>query len=168
MASDENPNPILEALSRVLEPLGEPRKSEVLSWVGEHLQNTPLIVYLNAKAETGDLGVYEFRVNEPNPINPTNTVFAIFHWHVQGCFVVYSLAAALTEDGGAQGMFTRNLVFEPRFAEGPVSLDALYNDLDYHLHATPWDDVDDGPDDPDGATEPDNGKRRAPATGARS
>jgi hypothetical protein len=164
MASDDNP--ILEALSRVLEPLGAERKEEVVTWVAEHMRQTPMTTYLYAKAEAGDETIYAFEINKANPLNPDTTVFGIFHWHVQGCFVVYSLAAVSTDDGGAQGMFTRDVVFEPRFASGPVSIDALYNDLDYHLHASPWDDVE-PESDPGGAapaTEG-NGTRR---TGARS
>jgi hypothetical protein len=131
------------------------------------MKQTPILTYLNAKEEARDETVYEFKLNEPNPLNTTYTVFAIFHWHVQGCFVVYSLAAVMTDDGGAQGMFTRDLVFEPRFASGPVSLDALYNDLDYHLHATPWDDVDPPEGDDDEKPDAGNGQKRA-AAGARS
>jgi hypothetical protein len=159
MASDENP--ILEAVSRVLEPLGAERKAEVVTWVAEHMAQTPLTTYLYAKAEAGDATPYHFEINSPNPLNPDTTVFAIFHWHVQGCFVVYSLAAVTTEDGGAQGMFTRDVVFEPRFASGPVSLDALYHDLNYHLHATPWDDIDPEDDVPPSSPAADNGSRRA-------
>ncbi|MGH2997661.1 MAG: hypothetical protein ACRDNM_00015 [Gaiellaceae bacterium] len=150
----------MQSLERVLEPFGPERRQEVLSWAAEHMQATPLIAYLCAVGEPGDADwhepdaahreawstpkTYEFRIGEASPLDPDNTVFAIFHWHVQGAFVVYSFKTGLLQSGAALAVYSRDLVFNPRFASGPVTLDALHADLEYHTHATPWDDVDDG------------------------
>jgi hypothetical protein len=149
MASDENENEILTALARVLEPLGAERQGEVLEWAKEHLAECPIFTYLCATGEAGDVDtvghakVYEYKIGEPHPLDESNTVFAILHWHTQGVFVVYSFKAVFLETGAAAGTFTRDLVFQPRFAQGPLTLEALYSDLEYHLKATPWDDVED-------------------------
>lgn len=172
--SEDQINPILESLERVLAPLGPERLREVMGWTREYLATTPLTSYLCAQGEPGDVEwhapdaehpkawtsakVYEFRIGEPNPLDPDNTVFAIFHWYIQGIFVVYSFKAGLLDDGGALGIFTRDQVFRPRMASGPVTLDALYADLDYHTHASPWDD--DDPDDDERPAAP-NGSRPA-------
>lgn len=160
--SEDEINPILTQLENVLTPLGAARRGEVMRWVREYLETTPLVSYLCAQGEPGDVDwhaadaqhaeawstpkTYEFRLGDVNPLDPDNTVFAIFHWYVQGVFVVYSFKAGLLGDGRALGIFTRDLVFRPRMASGPVTLGALYADLDYHTHASPWDDID-GPDD---------------------
>lgn len=164
MASDTNSedqiNPLLATLRQVLAPLGDERVDEVMGWATDYLATTPLISYLCAQGEANDVDwhpadathaepwttpkTYEFRIGDVNPVDPENTVFAIFHWYVQGVFVVYSFKAGLVE-GGALGIYTRDLVFRPRMASGPVTLDALYADLDYHTHTTPWDDLE--PDD---------------------
>jgi hypothetical protein len=167
MASDENENEVLAALERVLEPLGE-RKAEVLSWAAEYLQSCPLLTYVAAQGEQEieteyppDAAhphpwrasatvpkVFEYKLGGPNPLDESYTIFAIFHWHTQGIFVVYSFKAAFLDNGGAVGVYVRDLVFRPRFAQGPVSLDALVSDLEYHTKATPWDDLPEEPESP--------------------
>lgn len=171
MASDQDSedeiDPILAQLEHVLDPLGPERVTEVMAWVRDFLRETPLLSYLCAEGEAGDVDwhaadaqhpgpwttpkTYEFRLGAPSPIDPENTVFAIFHWYVQGIYVVYSFKAALLETGGALSMYTRDLVHKPRMASGIVTLTALYNDLKYHTDTTPWDDVapeEDGPPEP--------------------
>lgn len=161
MASDTDStnevNPILEQLAQVLSPLGDERRDEVMTWAREYLATTPLTSYLCAQGEPGDVEwhapdaehpaqwstpkTYEFRIGDVNPLDPDNTVFAIFHWYVQGTFVVYSFKAGLLEDGRALGIFTRDVVFRPRMSSGPMTLEAMYTDLDYHTHTTPWDEI---------------------------
>ncbi len=171
--SEDEINPILGQLENVLTPLGEARRREVMSWVRDYLATTPLVSYLCAQGEPGDVDwhapdaehavawstpkTYEFRLGDVNPLDPDNTVFAIFHWYVQGVFVVYSFKASVVDGGGALGIYTRDVVFRPRMASGPVTLNALYQDLDYHTHASPWDDV-----------EPDDDEREAPGGGPRA
>jgi hypothetical protein len=148
MASDpDEQNEILEALERVLDPLEPARRAEVVEWAKAYLAECPLVSYLCAEGEPGDLKVYEFKMAEPSPLDPGNTIFAIFHWFAQGVFVVYSFRAVALEDGSAAGTFTRDVVHKPRFASGPVTLQAMHADLEYHLHSSPWDDG--APDDPD-------------------
>jgi hypothetical protein len=144
MASDENAeNEILTSMRNVLSPLGPERTEEILGWATTHLEDCPLLAYCCAQGETGDRDAFEFRIGSPSPLDTENTVFAIFHWFAQGTAVVYSFKAALLEDGRALGVYTRDVVFRPRFLSGPVTLEAMFADLDYHLHATPWDDVED-------------------------
>lgn len=166
MASDENP--ILEAVRRVLTPLPEPARGQVLALVAHHMQKVPLVSYVCAVGEASDAAThpadaehpqpwtspiaYEFRIGQPNPLDQANTVFAMFHWFAQGHVVVFSLNTAQLDTGDALAVYTRDVVFQPRFVSGPLSLDALAADLGYHLEATPWDDVDE-PDEPDDAPE---------------
>lgn len=185
MGSDENP--VLEAVKRVLSPLPDGVREEVLALVDEHMAKCPLIAYCCAVGEPSDLEthppdaehpsawtspvVYEFSIGNPNPLNRANTVFGMFHWHVQGYVVVYSIDTAQLESGDALAVYTRDVVFQPRFLSGPLSLEALAADLGYHLEATPWDDRDDDdePDTPppnDKPAERENGTR--PRLGARS
>lgn len=166
MASDSSGedqiDPILSSLEQVLSPLGPERLGEVMGWVRDYLATTPLISYLCMQGEPGDVDwhppdaqhaepwstskTYEFRIGDASPLDPDNTVFAIFQWYTQGAFVVYSFKAGLVEGGDALAIYSRDLVFRPRVASGPVTLDALFTDLDYHTHQTPWDDEE--PDEP--------------------
>lgn len=153
MADEVNEDQLQLMLEHVLEPLAPEVRTEILSLAREHLRTTPLYAFLSAEAEGYETRneVFEFKVAEPNPIDPENTVFAIFFWHDQGVYVVYSFKAGIITEGegkgGALGIFTRDIVHKPRFASGPLTLDALVADLEFHLQETPW--PDDEPDEPE-------------------
>jgi len=156
MANEVDETELTQMLEHVLTPLEPDVRREVISWAKEHLSTTPIYWYLCAEREPGDSSkedALEFKIGESSPLDPDNTVFAIFHWADQGTYVVYSFKAAIVAEGehqgAALGIFTRDIVHKPRFGSGPLTLQALVADLEYHLHETPWpDEPDDEPDVP--------------------
>lgn len=133
-AASIHPAEELEALSRVLQPLGAERRDVLLSLVSEYLEDVSPIDYCCAEGEAGEADRLEWRLAQPSPLDPTRIVFALFYWPEEKAVAVYSFSAmALEGQEGAIATYHREVIYKPRFSSGPLALEALYNDLEFHL-----------------------------------
>jgi len=133
----------MDLLRRVLMPLGEERCSEVLEMVQKYLAHVSPVLGAAGFTEPGDPvsgqpgetpDAVTWEVGRESPLDKTRTVFAIFDWPEMRCLVAYSFAALQAEgDDRVIGMYYREKIYRPRYSWGPLTLDALYNDLTYHL-----------------------------------
>lgn len=148
-ATEESPHvEELALLERVLMPLGEERCQQILEMVDTYLEHVSPILGACGFREDGDplqelpqesAEQVTWQVGAASPIDPTRTVFAIFEWPEMGhCLVAYSFSAvALEGDDKVLARYYREKIYRPRYAWGPLTLEALYNDLTYHLDVAP-------------------------------
>ena len=136
---EEETKTILDALSELLEPLGKKRKELILGWVAREVQTHAIVQYVyeegppmtRVRDESGhdvELGGPQvWRIGEPSPLVPEETVFAMFHTE-QGAVTAYSFKP-VEVDGRAAVYFFRSLICKPIHVHGPVHHDALTAEL---------------------------------------
>lgn len=131
----------LEQLRRILTPLGD-KGDRLIAMLPEYLENVSPITWCAGQTEPGEEPeAVIWQLGQPSPLDATRIVFAIFHDVALGMCVAYSFTAVAL-DGKAIGAYFREFIFRPRYATGPIALEALYEDLKAYLTL-----VDEEPDD---------------------
>lgn len=121
-------DPIVEALKAILSPMGEKQASTVFGWMQQEARDRALVAY----CWDGGNGIFE--LGKPSPINPDVIVFAMLHWEQQNCVVVFGAETKEVEQG-TMVQYHRTLVFSPKHVAGPLSADALFNELESFMVA---------------------------------
>lgn len=131
----EDQKHIVEALGELLAPLGDSRKNTILKWVKREIQTAAIVSYVEEAgapivresdgSETG--GPLVWRVGEASPINPTETIFAMF---LDDANVVTAFSYADEEiEGKIARYFFHSVLFKPIHVHGPVHHNALVREL---------------------------------------
>lgn len=159
----EDTNTILDVLAQLLEPLGSKRKKLILAWVEREIQTHAIVQYVyeegppvtKVKDEHGqdvELGGPQvWRIGEPSPLVPGETIFAMFHLE-SGPVSVYTFQP-VEVDGRAGTFFFRSLICKPVHIHGPVHHNALTRELGAAMAEDP-DEPDYLDDDADDRREP--------------
>jgi hypothetical protein len=132
---------LLAALENVLAPLPKETRTTLLDLAGTYLDSYPPVQWVCSRRERGidsedqdDEPPLIWELGSPSPLNPTFTVFALFHWVEERCVIALSFSARLEEGSPeASTEYRREVIFDPRFLSGPMSLSALALELHYHL-----------------------------------
>jgi hypothetical protein len=114
---------LIETLRAVLAPFPEEQREEMLSWAAKEMKTAPVVTILASKSGA------TWKIGEAPPSNDRLIVFAILL--VDGddhepFFCIYSVGQV---DGGGM-LYFKELVFDPRYAYGPLSPEALYTDFE--------------------------------------
>lgn len=114
---------IITILRGVLEPLGQERVEQIVSWVKREIHTRPLVAYCwDAHLDAA------WEITKDSPISEGRTVFAMLHWEAQRAVVAYCFKKI--EVGGREAVqFFRELIMDPKHITGPVSHNALFEDL---------------------------------------
>jgi hypothetical protein len=125
----------IEMLERILSPLGEERSEHLLALAEDYLENISPISWCAGRSEPGEeLEAVVWELGKPSPLSEDRTVFAIFDWPEYRCCVAYSFSAVQVQgQDGALGYYHREKIYDPRYSTGPISLTALFKELEYHL-----------------------------------
>jgi hypothetical protein len=93
-----------------------------------------------------------WEIGASSPLNKDRTIFALFHDPELRAVVAYSFTAIQVEgQEGALATYHREYIYGPRYGTGPISLTALFNDLEFHLTPPPDDELEPAPRRPNGA-----------------
>lgn len=113
---------LLATLQPVLEALGDEKKTQVMTWLAREMQTRMLVeIAVNATGDT-------WKLAQPNPTNGNAIVFGLLHWESQRAVTILSFARVkLGEKEGVQ--FYKEVMFNPSHIGGPISHDALFDDL---------------------------------------
>jgi len=125
----------LELLRRVLEPLGERRCAELLSLADDYLEQVSPLTWMAGQSEPGEENdAVSWKIGESSPLDKDATVFALFYEPDLGAGVAYTFKAIMLE-GHPEPMATyqREFIYNPRYGTGPIALNALFEDLKFHL-----------------------------------
>jgi hypothetical protein len=143
----------IDMLRRVLEPLGGKRSEHLIALTRDYLENVSPLTWCAAQSEPGEPdGAAVWQLGAPSPLNGDRVVFALFYDPDARCVVAYSFSAVKQEGfEGAVAIYHREYIYRPRYGTGPIALDALYNDLTFHLTAVVDDEEPDPPHRSNGA-----------------
>jgi hypothetical protein len=118
--------PIIQAVYAVLEPLGEEKRNQVVTWLAHEAEVRPIVQYCADDRYSWELG-------QPDPLAPENdprTVFGMLE--VEGYVVIFSFAE-YEAPGGTAIQFFRDICFEPKQVCGPLTHNALFGELQAYL-----------------------------------
>jgi hypothetical protein len=131
MADEQQRHDILNGLEQVLAPLDADKRAAILELAEREINERALIATcwdgsFNATKDQ-DAG-YMWHVGQASPMDPGKIVFAMLLWEELRAVVAYCVGQRDVE-GGVVFDFTRELIFNPKYAGGPMSHEALFRDM---------------------------------------
>jgi len=124
-------DPIIEALSQVLSPLGAERLQQVLLWARAEIRDRALIQWVQCT----DGQIWE--VGKQSPINEGVMLFCMLHWETANCIVAFGVEPSKNDKGQDLVLYHKTLVHNVRYATGPASDTALFKELETFLAGGP-------------------------------
>jgi hypothetical protein len=139
----------VDALGELLDALGKARKAVILGWVRQEMRTRAIVQYAYergapltlARDEHGQLekdahgrdvtigGPNVWQLGQASPLNPAETIFAMFLDPDARSVSVYTFTLTPSEDGAQAVHFFRADLFDLIHVHGPVHHDALVSEL---------------------------------------